>query len=635
MAPLADDAVEAGRAALERHAWQEAYDTLSEADRAGELAAEGLSLLADAAWWTGHPEEVLDVLERAYASYSKHQNASLAAMAAFRLAEQHAMRMSAAQAQAWMGRAERLSTELAESPVHGWLGWIRGLLAWSRGAFDEAIRHYDDAINVAIRVGDPNLHGMALQDKGHLLCSIGNVAEGLAMIDEAMVAAVGGDMEPIATGYVYCGMIGICARLADYGRAAEWTAATTRWCERQSISGWPGICRVHRAQLMTVRGEWVKAEEEALTACEELPRFNMYPGLGYANYEIGEVRRRIGDVRAAEDAYARAHQYGHSPHPGLASVWLSQGKVEAAAAAVREALAESAGDRLSRIKLLAAQVEISIAAGDVETAAAAADEIEAIIEDYETPARRATAAYVRGMVRLAQRDAEKALSDLRRTRQAWMEAGAPYEAAQAGVLLAKAHLSLGNREGAVLEARTARNAFELLGAQRAAEEAGALLDELASSAGQAERVRRAFMFTDIVKSTDLLGVIGDDAWEDLLTWHDLKLRSLFASHGGEVVHHTGDGFFATFDEGEAALKCASPFNVPLRITVGRRGSPPKFASAFIPPRPPVTGMTTAAARYTRRPESPPRRAEARSWRPRKPSRPRPPRSPSANHKRSR
>jgi class 3 adenylate cyclase len=64
------------------------------------------------------------------------------------------------------------------------------------------------------------------------------------------------------------------------------------------------------------------------------------------------------------------------------------------------------------------------------------------------------------------------------------------------------------------------------------------------------------MFTDIEKSTDLIGVIGDEAWESLLSWHDRTLRSLFAAHGGEVAHHTGDGFFVAFPDAAAAARSA-------------------------------------------------------------------------------
>ena len=133
---------------------------------------------------------------------------------------------------------------------------------------------------------------MSVHDKGHALCLLGQVEAGRALLDEAMAAVVGGELGPDAAGYVYCGMIGACSKLGDYGRSAEWTDATLRWCERESIPAFPGVCRIHRAELMRLRGSLAEAEEQARMACEELPRFNFFSGLGPANYEIGEVRRR-------------------------------------------------------------------------------------------------------------------------------------------------------------------------------------------------------------------------------------------------------------------------------------------------------------------------------------------------------
>jgi class 3 adenylate cyclase len=556
VSPVSNDALKAGRDALERHAWAEAYEILTEADRAGSLTGDGLQLLAWAAWWTAHPDETVEALERAYAAYMKEEDRSSAAMVAFRLAEQHGMRMAIPVAQGWMARSEQLAGEFPESPVHGWLAWMRGLLATVMlGDLEAATAHYDEALEFAARTGDRNLQGMSLQDKGHILCSQGKVAEGMALVDQAMVAAVAGEMDPVPTGYVYCGMIGICSRLGDYGRAAEWTEATTRWCERHSITGFPGICRVHRAELMRLRGSWANAEEQARLACEELPRFNFLSGMGYAYYEIAEVRRRMGDFKAAEEAYGRAHEFGHTPHPGLSHLLLAQGKVEAAAAGVRQALEEATGD-LTRVKPLAAQAEIALTAGDVETAASASEELDSIVSGYEATSLHAIAACVRGAVRLAQGDAAGALPELQRARQAWQEVEAPYEVAEVRMLLARAHRAIGDEETALMEARAARATFERLGARPAAERAGELLGALASSAERPERVGRAFMFTDIVKSTDLVGVIGDEAWEDLLTWHDQTLRSLFASHGGEVGHPTGDGFFVAFEDVPSALRCA-------------------------------------------------------------------------------
>jgi class 3 adenylate cyclase/predicted negative regulator of RcsB-dependent stress response len=556
MSPVSSDAVQAGRDALERHAWDEAYAILTEADRAGTLTGEGLELLASAAYWSAHPDETVELLERAYGAYLEEGNRRAAAMVGFRVGEQYGMRMAMPQAQGWAAKVVRLAEENPEWPVHGWLSWMRGLMAWFEGDFEGAIASYEKALEFAARSGDRDLYGMSLHDKGNALCLLGRVTEGTALMDEAMAAVIGGELEPHAAGYVYCGMIGLCSKLGDYRRAAEWTEATLRWCERQSVPAFPGVCRVHKAELLRLRGSLSKAEEEARMACEELPRYNFLSGLGPANYEIGEVRRRLGDIAAAEEAYARAHEFGFYPQPGLSLLRLSQGNLQAAGAGIRQALADVTDDQCLRVRLLAAQAQIALAAGDVETATAAADELESIVGEYEAASLHAMAAGVRGAVRLAEGDAAGALPHLRRAQQTWQQIDAPFEVAELRLLLAKTHQALGDEDAALMEARVARDTFERLGAHPAAERAATLLAELGPSRERPERVGRAFMFTDIVKSTDLVGVIGDEAWESLLTWHDQTLRSLFASHGGDVGHPTGDGFFVAFDDATSALRCA-------------------------------------------------------------------------------
>ncbi|MGH2657640.1 MAG: adenylate/guanylate cyclase domain-containing protein [Actinomycetota bacterium] len=556
MSRTAANAVEAGREALARHAWAEAYEILSEADRAGALNGEGLELLAAAAYWTAHPDETVEYLERSYAAHLEEGNRRAAAMVAFRVAEQHGMRMAMPQAQGWAAKAIRLAEEDPGWPVHGWLAWMGGLLAWFQGDMEGAIGFYDRAMELSEQSGDRDLHAMSLHDKGHALCLLGRVGEGMALLDEAMTAVVGGELEPNAAGYVYCGMIGVCSRLGDYGRAAEWTDATLRWCERQSVPAFPGVCRVHQAELMRLRGSYARAEEQARLACEELPLFNLVSGLGPANHEIGEVRRRMGDLDAAEDAYARAHEFGYNPQPGLSLLRLAQGKVQAAASGVGQALAEAGGNRCLQVRLRAAQIEIALTAEDMDTAASALSELESIVAEYESVTLHAIAVGARGAVRLAQGDPASALPDLRRALQAWQQIDAPHEVAELRLQLAHAHRALGDDDAARMEARAARVTLERLGARPAAERAAALLGELSPARGPAERVGRTFMFTDIVRSTDLVGVIGDEAWEDLLRWHDGALRSLFASHGGEVAHHTGDGFFVAFANARSALTCA-------------------------------------------------------------------------------
>jgi class 3 adenylate cyclase len=551
----ADELVAAGREALERHAWQDAYDALSEADRAGSLPGEGLEMLAWASYWTGHPDETVEAIERSYRAYLDEGDEASAAMMALRVAEQHGMRMNLAQAQGWGAKAMRHADGHPDWPVVGWLAWMQGLVAWFEGDFDRAVASYDEALAFAARSGDRELHAMSLHDKGHALCLLGRPREGLALIDEAMTAVVGGELEPAAAGYVYCGTISACSRLGDYRRASEWTDATLRWCERGSVPGFPGVCRVHKAELMRVRGSYAQAEREARIACEELPRYAFFSELGPANYEIGEVRRRMGDFRAAEEAFAQAHSHGLDPQPGLSLLRLAQGNVEAAAAGIRRALDGARGNRCHQARLLSVQVQIALAADDVPSAAAAADRLDEIVEAYETVSLQAMAAASRGAVLAAQERPEEALPLLRGAQTGWQQVEAPYEAAEARLLLAEVHRSLGDLDAASMEARAARDTFERLGARPGAERAAALLGELTPSE-RPERMGRSFMFTDIVKSTDLVGVIGDEAWEDLLAWHDQTLRSLFSSHGGDVAHHTGDGFFVAFADPTSAIQCA-------------------------------------------------------------------------------
>jgi class 3 adenylate cyclase len=550
------DPVAAGRDALDRHAWDEAYDILSEADRSGPLNGEGLQLLARAAYWAGHPDGTVETLERAFGTFMDEGDRASAAMTAFRVAEQHGMRGELSQARGWGARAQRLAEGHPEWPVHGWLAWMSGLMAWLRSQFDAAIGFYDQALDIASANGDRNLYWMTFHDKGHATCLLGKVDEGMALLDEAMAAVVGGELDPDVAGYVYCGMIGICSKLGDYGRAAEWTEATLKWCERESVPAFPGICRIHKAELMFLRGSLSKAEEEARLACEELPHYNLMSGLGPANHLIGEVRRRLGDSSGAEDAYARAHEFGFNPQPGLSLLRLAQGRVGVAAAEIGQALSDAGDNLCQRVRLLAAQSEIALAADDTEAAASATGELDTVVSRYRATALQALAARVRGLLRLAQGDAAGALAELRRAQQGWYEVDAPFEVAETRLASGKALRALGDEETALLEWRAARAAFERLGAHPAAELAGQLAAEVAAPARSDDRATRAFMFTDIVKSTDLVSAIGDEAWEELLAWHDQALRSLFAAHGGTVAHHTGDGFFVAFEGARSALSCA-------------------------------------------------------------------------------
>ena len=548
-----DNQLAAGREALRRHAWREAFEQLRAADAVEPLPPKDLELLAEAAQWVGRLDECIAVRERTHTAYLERGDQRRAGFLALLLSHDHFAKGQSSQANGWVRRAEQLLAEEQDSIEYGHLLRARGLLAKDS---DEALAHARAAHALATRLGDRDLAALELQEQGRLLVAKGEVAEGLALLEDAAMTAVSGTLGPLATGDIFCNAIDVCRRLADYGRASEWTDAARHWCDRQGILGFPGVCRVYRAGILRLRGALADAAREATNACEELRPYAV-SSTGEAFYELGEVRLRLGDLVAAAEAFRQAHEMGRDPQPGMALLRLSEGKVEAARTAIRSALADESRDRLARSHLLPAQVEIALAAGDLEGARAAADELEAIAAVYGTPALEAVAQCMRGQVQLRAGDQAGALRSLRAGCRLWQELDAPYETARARMALAAVYRAAGDPETAALELAAARLAFERLGTvvdiARAVEAQASAAPAAAPELPRAET--RTFMFTDIVRSTQLIETIGDEAWADLVRWHDHTLRTLFAIHGGEEVDHAGDGFFVAFAAARPAVEC--------------------------------------------------------------------------------
>lgn len=551
---ITEGPLQAGREAAKKHAWLEAFDLLSEADAREPLSPDDLATMAEAAWWIGKNDACVGARERAFSSYLDQGNEVAAAGMAIALARDNKLKLEAGISRGWFLRAERLLTDQPESAEHGWLLRMKAGQATREGDLEGALELDREALQIGMRTGNRDLQGIALHDQGEDLVRLGRVEEGLALADEATVAAVSGELGPYATGVVYCNTISLSDALADYRRAGEWTEASIRWCERQSIAGFPGICRVHRADVMRLLGHWSEAEREARQACSELEDAGLLMFAGEGFYEIGTIRLKMGDVEAAEDAFRQAHEKGRDPQPGMALLRLAQGKVDAAQGAMLRALEETTA-RLDRSKLLPASVEIAVAAGELNTARAATDELESIADEFRSPALHAEAAMCRGIVEMAEGDPTAACRSLKRSWQLWQEVDAPYEAARARMLLGEAYRAQGDEESAALEFGAARAAFERLGAASDLRRVWELIGPEAAGAGAA-RLVRTFMFTDIVRSTNLVEAMGDEGWEDVLRWHDRTLRALFAEHGGEEVDHAGDGFFVSFESPTLAVECA-------------------------------------------------------------------------------
>jgi class 3 adenylate cyclase len=556
---VAADALEAGREALRRYAWREGYELLESADSAAPLSSEDLEGLAAAAWWTGRLEACISARERAFAGYMAGGSRRRAAMMAMAVAKDHYAKRASSIGTAWVARAERLLAEEPECVEQGYLERLLSVIAFEgRGDFDAALAHARRALEIGTKFGDRELQALAVHDQGRVLVAKGEVAAGMAMIDEATVAAVSGELSPYHTGVVYCNTITACKELADYRRAGDWTEAAKRWCERQAISGFPGMCRVYRASIMLMRGAWPEAELEARRACDELMEFN----LSYAAeafYELGELRMRKGDFAAAHEAFRQAHELGRDPQPGVALIRLAEGKTDGASACIDQALDEESRD-LHRARLLPAQVEVALVTGDLAKARTAAEELTAIGERYGSDALEAAATAARSRIALEEGDARLAIRDARHALRLWQEVGAPFEAAQARMLLALAYVAEGNADDGALELQAAASALDRLGAvpdaRRAREQLESLGVRPTSMDASAGSQTRTFMFTDIVRSTNLVEAVGDDAWAELVRWHDETLRSLFVAHGGEEIDHAGDGFFVAFPDSAAAVECA-------------------------------------------------------------------------------
>jgi class 3 adenylate cyclase len=565
VAKLGDqEPVARARDAVARQAWQEAYDLLTEADGSRQLDTDGVAMRAEIAYLVGEPRVSGNAWKRVHAARLAEGDREGAAAAAARIAHLLFDEGLEAPLRGWVMRGRELLTDLPDSPVHAALSVE---MAWAAliyaGDADTALQEARRAVEIASRAGDPTMRALAINAEGRALIQLGQIQEGLALLDESTVAAMTGELDGMATVVLFCSTICALQALAEYDRADQWTQAMEQWTADRPLGPFQGVCRVHRAEILRLRGAWHDAEREARRASEEIRPF-AGTVTGWPLGELGSVRLRMGNLEGAEDAFLRATQAGWDPQPGIALLRLAQGDPLAADAEIRDALehpAQSNWERppsseLQRAPLLAAQVEIAVAVGDLERARWATEELDQIALSFGSKAIKASAATARGTVLLAEKDLPEAIRSLEDGATKWKEIGAPYESARARASLASAHRMDGNEKRATIELRAARSTFDRLGATLDAANAAEAMGDVPADGQVPEAVDKVFMFTDIVQSTNLAEAIGDEAWGRLVHWHNQKIGSLVLAHGGGVVRTTGDGFFVTFDTAGDAAECA-------------------------------------------------------------------------------
>jgi DNA-binding CsgD family transcriptional regulator/tetratricopeptide (TPR) repeat protein len=452
------------RTHYEQHAWAEAYGALSRADQEAPLGAEDLERLAMAAYLIGRDDEYLGTLERAHNAHMDDGQCARAVRCGFWLGFRLLMRGEVGRASGWFARSQRLlEGEPRECAERGYLLLPVVEQRLDAGDFDAAYATAAAAAAIGERCGDADLIACARHQQGRTRLQEGQIEAGLALLDETMIAVTAGQLSPLVTGLMYCSVIGACQQVYAIDRSREWTAALSQWCEGQpDMVAFVGTCQVHRAEIMQLQGAWPEAIDEARRACARSRGIDRRAAAG-ALYQQAEVHRLKGEFAAAEEAYRGASQLGLEPQPGLALLRLVQGRPDVAATAIRR-VATTSVDRLKRMSLLPAYVEIMVAVGDVQEARDACRELEDIARSFDTGVPAAIAAHACGAVDLAEGGAQAALGSLRHALEVWQRIEAPYAVARVRVLVGLACRALGDEEGAALEIAAARSVFERLGA---------------------------------------------------------------------------------------------------------------------------------------------------------------------------
>jgi DNA-binding NarL/FixJ family response regulator len=453
-----------GRVAFDRSLWGEAFARLSAASRDMDLAPDDLERLAVAAHLVGEDEASAGAWEQAHRQLLDRGEVVRAVRSAFWLVFGLFNREEMARAGGWLARAQRLLDDHQLDCVErGYLLIPVATRTMKEGDPSSAYGTFGRAAELGARFGEPDLVTLGRLGQGVSLIRVGRAAEGLTLLDEAMIAVVTEEVSPLVAGKVYCTVILACQEVFDLRRAHEWAAALSNWCDGQpDLVPFRGQCLVHRSEMLQLHGEWSKAMGDIERARERLSDPPRQPALGMAYYQQGELHRLRGELAEAEAAYREAARWGREPHPGLALLWLAEGNVEASAAAIRRVVDEARA--LNRATMLPAYVEIMLAADDGPAARDAADELAAIAAELEAPLLEAMSAAATGTILLGAGDPAAALEASHRACAGWRELEAPYEYARAQVLVGLACRALGDQLTGDLELAAAQQVFRQLGA---------------------------------------------------------------------------------------------------------------------------------------------------------------------------
>jgi len=455
-----------GRTHFDRHEWSAAHAQFALADHETALDTADVERMATAAYLIGLDTESATAWSRAYHEHLANGDWALAGRCAFWMGFGLMMRGEYAQAGGWLARARRqLDQSDVDRPEQGLILIPLALQQFEEGEVPAAFATFTEIGVIGKRWGSADLMAVSHLGCGHALIRFGRMADGVALLDEAMVYVTAGEVTPVLVGLIYCGMIEVCHEIYDLRRARQWTDALSRWCESQpDLVPYRGECLVHRAEIMQIHGAWPDAMAQVVEACERLSDPPGQPAIGYAFYQRAEMLRLQGDFSGADEAYRRASEWGRTVQPGLSLLRLAQGHGDAAESAMRREALEIQ-DHSRRCRLLPAYVEVMLGVGDAKAARTGANQLADIATEITYLPLRAASWQATGAVLLMEGRPDRALESLRRAETAWQKLTIPYEAARVRTLIGQCCRELGDEETAQLEFDAALRAFRQLGAR--------------------------------------------------------------------------------------------------------------------------------------------------------------------------
>lgn len=469
-------ALDAGRAAAADRRWADAYERLAHVDATDGLAASDLELLSTVALLRGEPPASVDALSRAYEAHLADEDTAGAARSAGWLAIHLIELGDFTRSVTWAARAMRVANAMDEpGSLAGFVRLAPAVAQLGSGEPGEARRRFEEVLAIAEHHGDGGLAAVTRLGLGKSLIEVGAIAEGFECFDRAMAAVAAGDVAPVPAGVISCAVISDAMMAFDLERAGEWTRVLDRWCRDQpELITFSGQRFALQAGLLLIRGAWAEASTAAELALSRF-RAGDYRAVYGAPYQLAELGRLRGAFHSAEESYRRAGESGWEPQPGLSLLHLAVGRTQRAQEEIRRSAAGA--DPFTRRFLLPALVEIEVAAGDVEAARRAVDELREADRSMPTPMVAATVAAAEARMLLAAGDPSAALGAARAAADAWQALDASYERARSRVSAGRALMELGDHDAALAELRGAREVFVALGADPALAELADLMGD--------------------------------------------------------------------------------------------------------------------------------------------------------------